>query len=100
MQTTSGSGSSSNVQAVNKSMGRESASASEMLRIGGTMPEIENFRDSVQHCFDIAKTSDFLEENVALEAFDLQQKTAPVQALRERHRSFPARGKPMGLPSP
>ena len=35
------------------------------------MPEIENFQDSVQHCFEVAKCSDFLEEDVALEAFEL-----------------------------
>ena len=34
------------------------------------MPEIENFQDSVQHCFDLARSSDFLEEDVALEAFE------------------------------
>jgi hypothetical protein len=37
---------------------------------GGTMPEIENFQDSVQHCFDLAGSSDFLEEDVVLEAFE------------------------------
>ena len=35
------------------------------------MPEIENFQDSVQHCFEVAKSSNFLEEDVALEAFEL-----------------------------
>lgn len=35
------------------------------------MPEIENFRDSAQHCFELAKTHDFLEEDIALEAFEL-----------------------------
>ena len=35
------------------------------------MPEIEYFQDSVQHCFEVAKLSDFLEEDVALEAFEL-----------------------------
>ena len=35
------------------------------------MPEIENFQDSVQHCFEVAKWSDFLEEDIALEAFEL-----------------------------
>ena len=36
------------------------------------MPEIENFQDSVEHCFDLAKWSGFLdEEDVALEAFEL-----------------------------
>ena len=35
------------------------------------MPEIENFQDSVQHCFQLAKSNDFLEEGIALEAFEL-----------------------------
>lgn len=35
------------------------------------MPEIENFRDSVQHCFELAASSDLLEEDIALEAFEL-----------------------------
>ena len=35
------------------------------------MPEIENFQDSAQHCFELAKASDFLEEDIALEAFEL-----------------------------
>ena len=40
------------------------------------MPEVENFYESAQHCFEVAKSSGFLEsndflENVALEAFDL-----------------------------
>jgi hypothetical protein len=35
------------------------------------MPEINNFQDSVQHCFQLAKSSDFLEEDIALEAFEL-----------------------------
>jgi len=35
------------------------------------MPEIENFQDSVQHCFELAKSSDFVEEDIALEAFEL-----------------------------
>ena len=35
------------------------------------MPEIENFQDSVRHCFEVAKASDFLEEDIAVEAFDL-----------------------------
>ncbi len=35
------------------------------------MPEVENFQDSVQHCFEVSKWSDFLEEDVALEAFEL-----------------------------
>jgi hypothetical protein len=39
--------------------------------IGDVMPEIESFQESVQHCFEIAKLSDFLEEDIALEAFEL-----------------------------
>ena len=35
------------------------------------MPEIENFQDSVQHCFEVDKWTDFLEEDVALQAFEL-----------------------------
>jgi hypothetical protein len=40
-------------------------------KIGGTMPEIENFQGSAQHCFELAKSSHFLEEEIALEAFEL-----------------------------
>ncbi|HVO61017.1 MAG TPA: hypothetical protein VMT53_08775 [Terriglobales bacterium] len=35
------------------------------------MPEIENLQDSIQHCFELAKRSDFLDEDIALEAFEL-----------------------------
>ena len=35
------------------------------------MPEIEHFQESVQHCFEVAKLTDFLEEDIALEAFEL-----------------------------
>ena len=35
------------------------------------MPEIGNFQDSAQHCFELAKSSAFLEEDIALEAFEL-----------------------------
>jgi hypothetical protein len=41
------------------------------------MPEVENFYESAQRCFEVAKSSgflaasDFLEEDVALEAFGL-----------------------------
>ncbi|MGA3128401.1 MAG: hypothetical protein ABSD13_17000 [Candidatus Korobacteraceae bacterium] len=35
------------------------------------MLKIENFQDSAQHCFELAKSSDFLEEDIALEAFEL-----------------------------
>ena len=39
--------------------------------MGGTMPEIESLQQSVQHCFEVAKLTDFLEEDIALEAFEL-----------------------------
>ncbi len=41
------------------------------------MPEVENFYESAQRCFEVAKSSgflqpsDFLEEDIALEAFEL-----------------------------
>ena len=35
------------------------------------MPEIENLNDSAEHCFELASSSNFLEEDVALEAFEL-----------------------------
>jgi len=35
------------------------------------MPEIESFQQSVLHCFEVAKLTDFLEEDIALEAFEL-----------------------------
>lgn len=35
------------------------------------MPEIENFQGSARHCFELAKSSHFLEEEVGLEAFEL-----------------------------
>jgi len=35
------------------------------------MPEIENVKNSVEHCFELASSSNFLEEDVALEAFEL-----------------------------
>ena len=35
------------------------------------MRETENFQDSAEHCFELAKSSDFLEEDIALEAFEL-----------------------------
>jgi hypothetical protein len=42
-----------------------------MYKIGGTMPGIENFQDSAQHYFELAKSSDFLEEDIASQAFEL-----------------------------
>ena len=41
------------------------------------MPDVENFYKSAQHCFEVAKSSgflkpsDFLHEDIALEAFEL-----------------------------
>jgi len=35
------------------------------------MPGIENYQDSAQHCSEVAKASDFAEEDVALQAFEL-----------------------------
>lgn len=35
------------------------------------MPEIENFQSSAQHCFELARSSHFLEEDVVLKAFEL-----------------------------
>jgi hypothetical protein len=35
------------------------------------MPEIENLNDSAEHCFELASSSNFLEEDVGLEAFEL-----------------------------
>jgi len=37
--------------------------------IGGVMPEVENFYESAQRCFEVA--NDFLEEDIVLEAFEL-----------------------------
>ena len=35
------------------------------------MPEIENFQDSAEHCFEVASASNLLEVDVALKAFEL-----------------------------
>ena len=35
------------------------------------MPEIENLKNWGERCFELASSSNFLEEDVALEAFDL-----------------------------
>ena len=35
------------------------------------MPEVEDFQDSAQHCFEVAKRIDLQEEDIALEAFEL-----------------------------
>ena len=39
--------------------------------IGDVMPEIENFQEGAEHCFELAKRSDFLQEDMALVAFEL-----------------------------
>ena len=35
------------------------------------MPEIEDFKSRAEHCFELASANNFLEEEVALEAFEL-----------------------------
>ena len=35
------------------------------------MPEIVSFQNSAEHYFELARSSDFLEEDIALEAFEL-----------------------------
>ena len=35
------------------------------------MPEIESLQNSAERCLELASTSNFLEEDVALEAFEL-----------------------------
>lgn len=35
------------------------------------MNKVENFQESAQHCFEIAGSQNLLEEDVALEAFEL-----------------------------
>ena len=35
------------------------------------MHEIENLQGSAEHCFELASAQNFLEEDVALEAFEL-----------------------------
>ena len=35
------------------------------------MHEIENFQDSAEHCFELAGSQNFLEEDIASEAFEL-----------------------------
>ena len=39
--------------------------------IGGVMPEIENLQNSAERCFELASSSNLLEEDVALDAFEL-----------------------------
>jgi hypothetical protein len=39
--------------------------------MGGTVPEVENFQESAQHCFELAKSKDLLQKDIALEAFEL-----------------------------
>ena len=38
---------------------------------GGSMPQVENVQQSAHHCFDLARASASLEEDIAVEAFDL-----------------------------
>jgi hypothetical protein len=38
---------------------------------GGDMPETENFQESAQHCFELAKSGEFMEDDIALEVFAL-----------------------------
>ena len=49
----------------------ESTSRSWKRWIGGAMREIEDFQEAAYHCFELAKTMGLLEEDIALEAFDL-----------------------------
>ena len=35
------------------------------------MYKIENFQESAEHCFELASSQNLLEEDVALEAFEL-----------------------------
>ena len=35
------------------------------------MPEIKNLRDTAEHCFEVASSSNLLDEDIALEAFEL-----------------------------
>ena len=35
------------------------------------MPDVEDFQDSAQNCFEVAKRIDLLEEDIAVEAFEL-----------------------------
>ncbi|MFZ0705381.1 MAG: hypothetical protein WAM71_07250 [Candidatus Korobacteraceae bacterium] len=39
--------------------------------VGGVMHKIENFQESAEHCFELASSQNLLEEDVALEAFEL-----------------------------
>ena len=41
------------------------------FRVGGVMYKIENFQESAEHCFEVASSQNLLEEDVALEAFEL-----------------------------
>ncbi len=35
------------------------------------MHAIENLQDSAEHCFELAKSQNFMEDDVALEAFEM-----------------------------
>src|SRR5271157_3094524 len=39
--------------------------------VGGVMHEIENLQDSAEHCFELATSQNFMEDDIALEAFEL-----------------------------
>jgi CMP-N-acetylneuraminic acid synthetase len=41
------------------------------FRGGDVMPETENLKNSAERCFELASSSNLLEEDVALEAFEL-----------------------------
>jgi hypothetical protein len=41
------------------------------FRVGDVMPEIENLTNSAERCFELASSSNLLEEDIALEAFEM-----------------------------
>ena len=41
------------------------------FRGGDVMPEIEDLTNSADRCFELASSSDLMEEDVALEAFEM-----------------------------
>jgi hypothetical protein len=41
------------------------------FRLGDTMPEVENIQESAQHCFEVVQSRDVLEDDIALQAFEL-----------------------------
>jgi hypothetical protein len=42
-----------------------------MYRIGGIMPETKSLQCFAEYYFEIARSNDFLEKDIALEAFQL-----------------------------